>query len=46
MEVPSEIRLSIGDNGSEVIVAGLSPVNGVMIQSQLARYRGYIPFEK
>jgi len=33
--VPSEMRLSIGDRGRDVIVAGLSPVNGVIMQSEL-----------
>ena len=35
VDVPSEMRLSMGDNGSEVIVAGLSPVNGTITQSEL-----------
>ena len=36
MDVPREIMLSIGERGSEAMVAGLSPVNGIMIQSVLS----------
>ena len=36
VDVPREMILSIGDRGKDVIVAGLSPVNGVIIQSNLS----------
>ena len=36
VDVPREIMLSIGERGSEAMVAGLSPVNGIIIQSVLS----------
>lgn len=36
VDVPREMILSIGERGRDVIVAGLSPVNGVITQSNLS----------
>jgi len=47
VEVPREMILSIGDKGSEVIVAGLSPVKGLIKQSYIRLiFNRAKPFEK
>ena len=40
VEVPRETILSIDDKGREVIVAGLSPVNGMMTHSTVSIVEG------
>jgi len=37
VDVPKEIIQSIGESGKEAIVAGLSPVNGVITQSNIRK---------
>jgi hypothetical protein len=46
VDVPSEMILSIGDSGREVIVAGLSPVNGIITQSVVNTIARVVPLEK
>jgi len=36
VDVPREMMQSIGERGRDAMVAGLSPVNGIMIQSVLS----------
>ena len=36
MDVPREMMQSMGERGRDAIVAGLSPVNGVITQSEIS----------
>ena len=48
MDVPREIIQSMGESGREAMVAGLSPVKGIIIQSvwSVRQQRNRTPLEK